>query len=270
MSRQKKSPPRGWQFWRRAFWTRPALLVLYGIGVGGVGVGLLAAVPNGVGDAISMRRAAGCPASPVRAEPKVDPPAGCLERVPVRLSGPWHQRGPGSRWRLLVERDGRLVPYARTNVSTVGSRRLADDARADALLWKGTPVAIELPGHGRVETEAWGHRGWILTLASGMFALSGLPMLIEAARLKRRTADGWWSVRGEAVRPLLLTPLMGIACLLAVPSMLAFVPLLLGVGLPWAVGVGVLGLALVGYAVGRVANSSRRRRADTSPAASRS
>jgi hypothetical protein len=172
---------------------------------------------------------------------------------------------------LLVERDGRLVPYAEADVSTRDSRRLADDAQADALLWEGNPVALDLPGRGRSETEAWGHRGWMFPLAAGMFAASGLPMLIEAARLKRRTANGWWSVRGEAVGPMSLSPLMGIACLLGVPSMLAFIPLTLGVDPRWAVGVALFGLAFTTYAIVKAAPSWRGRRrtaGDPSPAVS--
>ncbi|MER6592310.1 hypothetical protein ABT214_10730 [Micromonospora purpureochromogenes] len=87
------------------------------------------------------------------------------------------------------------------------------------------------------------------TLFLGMFAASGLPMLFEAARLKRGTADGWWSVRGEKVGLMALSPLMGIACLLAIPSMLGLVPLMLGLRLLWAAVVALLGLGLVVFAV---------------------
>ena len=259
MSRRTKAPPRGWQFWRRAFWTRPALLVLYALLAGVLGLLLLAGVPDGILDAVAMRRGVECPASAVRAEADVDPPKGCLERVAVTLSGPWYSRGPGSDWHLMVERDDRLAFYAEADVPTSGSRRLTDDAAAEALLWEGTPVAIELPAGGRVETEDWGHRGWLLRLFLGMFAASGLPMLLEAARLKRRTANGWWSVRGEQVAPVVLSPLMGMAWLLAVPSLLGLIPLTLGLRLQWVVVIAVLSVGLAVYAVVRGAGSARSR-----------
>ncbi|MEH0844743.1 hypothetical protein V6U81_20370 [Micromonospora sp. CPCC 205711] len=233
--------------------------MLYGLLAGVLGLLALAEVPDGIRDAVAMRRAVECPAWITRVEPDVDPPKGCLERIPVTLSGPWHSRGPGSNWHLMVEQDAEFVFFAETVVPTSGSRKLSGDAEAEALLWEGTPVAIELPGGGRVETEAWGHRGWLQTLFLGMFAASGLPMLVEAARLKRRTTDGWWSVRGEKVGFMILSPLMGIACLLAVPSMLGLMPLMLGLRPEWVAVVALLSLGLVAYAAMRVAGAVRGR-----------
>jgi hypothetical protein len=111
-------------------------------------------------------------------------------------------------------------------------RPLAAAERAQAVLWQGRPVAIELPTGDTVQTNAWGHRVWLRTLFLGMFATAGPPMLVEAARLKRRTTNGWWSIRREDVAPALawrpltmgLSPLMAAACLLAVPSMLGVIP----------------------------------------------
>ncbi|MFE9694823.1 hypothetical protein [Micromonospora sp. NPDC005806] len=257
MSKRTKSPPRGWQFWRRAFWARPALLVLYGLLAGVLGMLALADVPDGLRDAVAMRRAAECHAFSVRAVPRVDPPKGCLERVPVTLSGPWYSPGPGSKWHLLVEQDGRLGFYADADLPTSGSRRLTDNQEAEALLWEGTPVAVELPSGGRVETEDWGHRGWLQMLFLGMFAASGLPMLLEAARLKHRMANGWWSVSGEKAGLMGLSPLMGVACLLAVPSVLSLMPLMLGLRLSWVVVVAVLSLALTVFAIKKSAGAAR-------------
>ena len=261
MSRRTKAPARGWQFWRRAFWTRPALLVLYGFLVGLLALAALAFVPDRIRDAVAMRRAAECPAAVVRPAARIDPPHGCLERVKVTLSGPWHSPGPGSTWHLMIPEDGRPTWYADADVPTLGSRRLADDAEVDALLWEGTPVAIELPSGGRVETEDWGHRGWLLMLFLGMVTASGLPMLLEGARLKRRTAPSWWSVRGEAVELTMLNPLMTVACLLGVPSLLAFFPLALGLRLHWVVTIALLGLGLTVYAVVKASRARRGRSA---------
>ncbi|MFC4020960.1 hypothetical protein ACFOW4_23850 [Micromonospora sp. GCM10011542] len=257
MSRRAETPPRGWQFWRPAFWTRPALLVLYGVLAGVLGLWALADVPDGIRDAVSMRRAAECPAWMARVEPDLDPPKGCLERIPVTVSGPWHSRGPGSTWHLMVEQDEEFVLFAETHVPTVGSRRLTDGAQAEALLWEGTPVAIELPAGGRVDTGAGGHRGWLQALFLGVFGVAVVPMLFEAARLKLRTTDGWWSVRGGKVGPTVWNPLMGVACLLASPSALATVPLMLGLSLRWVAGVALVGLGLAVYVVIRGASTAR-------------
>lgn len=249
-----KAPPRGWQFWRKAFWTRPALLVLYGLALGVVGLLVLLSVIGAARDAVAMGDAAECPRSAPRVEADVDPPAGCLERVPVTLSGPWYSPGPGSDWHLLVERDGRQVFYAEADVPTTGSRRLTDDSAAEALLWEGKPVLIELPGGSRVETDEWGHRGWLLMLFIGMFVASAPPMLLAAARLKRMTTDSWWSVRGEPIGALGLIdfgPLMQVACLLAVPAMLGLIPLAVGFQVRWGIVAALAGLALVAYAIAK-------------------
>jgi hypothetical protein len=206
-----------------------------------------------------MRGAVECPAPAVRADPETDPPRDCLERIPVTLSGPWHTRGPGSSWHLLAERDGRLGFYTEADLTTAGSRRLSDDTWVEALLWEGTPVAIDLPSGSRVETDDWGHSGWLMMLFLGMFAASGLPMLLEAARLKRGTTNSWWSVRGEQVALMAMTPLMRSACLLGVPSMLGLIPLALGLHLRWVVLIAVLGFGLVIYAIVRSGRAARRR-----------
>ena len=58
-----------------------------------------------------------------------------------------------------------------------------------------------------------------------------------------------------------LSPLMSVACLLAVPSMLAFMPLALGLRLYWVVTVALLGLGLTVYAIVKAARAMRGRSA---------
>ena len=243
-----RTPPRGWHFWRRAFWTRPALLLGYALPVGVLGVVLLLNVPATISDALAMRTAPECPRAGIRPEPGTGAPDGCLERIAVTLSGPWFSRGPGSDWHLLV--DGRF--YVEADLPPGGSRRLedhGDDARADALLWEGTPVLIDLGSGDRVETEDWGHRSWLFMLCFGLFTLSGCPMLIQAALLKRRTTDGWWSVRGESIGLMPMTPLMQVACLLAVPPLAMFLPLAFGLHTAVVVVAGLAGLSLAVFGV---------------------
>ncbi|HEX2772658.1 MAG TPA: hypothetical protein VHN18_09545 [Micromonosporaceae bacterium] len=62
---------------------------------------------------------------------------------------------------------------------------------------------------------------------------------------------------------------MSIACMLAVPSMLAFIPLTLGVPLAWAVGAALVGLGLTIYAMVKAArwrSGTAAQTADRSPA----
>jgi hypothetical protein len=239
---------RGWQFWRRAFWTRPILLAVYALLLGTGGLLTLLTVPSEIDDALGMMQAADCPPAAVRPQPETAAPQGCLERVPVMLSGPHYSRGPGSEWWMYV--NGRSELYADVDVPTAGSRRLSGDTTADGLFWEGEPVAIEQPRGRRIETDNWGHPSWLLRLFLGMFVLSGSLMLLLAARLKRRTASGWWSVDGEQVGFFFgMTPLMAVACLLAAPALLGFLPLVLGAGTAWAVALALTGLALAIFAI---------------------
>jgi hypothetical protein len=248
MARRRRSPAQPWQFWRRAFWTRPILLVVYAVLIGLAGVLVLLSVPDDVSDAYAMARADDCPQAAVRPDPEIGAPQHCLERIPVTLSGPHYRRGPGSKWWLHVE--PHRSAYAIADLSTSGSRRLSDGDRADALLWQGEPVLIEKAPGDRVETEDWSHGRWLITLLLGLFVLSGCPMLLQSAWFKRSTASGWWSVDGDATGLLpVLTPLMSIACLLAVPAMLGLLPLMFGGGAEWAIGLAVAGLALTIFAI---------------------
>jgi len=248
MARRRRTPARPWQVWRRAFWTRPILLLAYALLVGAGGVLTLLAVPADVEDAYAMARADECPRAAVRPNAEVDAPRDCLERIPVTLSGPHYRRGPGSEWWLHLGVDRAI--YADADVSTAGSNRLSDGDQVEALLWEGEPVLFEPAPGDRVETDGWGHRGWLLTLVIGLFVLSGSPMLLQSARFKRKTAGGWWSVDGDEVGLLpVLTPLMAVACLLGVPAMLGFVPLMLGAGTAWVICLAALGLALTLFAI---------------------
>ncbi len=257
VARRPRRQARPWQFWRRAFWTRPALLVLYALLAGAIGLLVVLAVPGDVRDARGMARAAECPRSAVRPQVEVDAPQGCLERIPVILSGPHYRRGPGSEWWLHIE--GNRAMYVDVDLSSAGSRRLSDGDRAEALLWQGEPVLIEPEPGDRVETDNWGHRGWLITLFIGMFILSGLPLLLQSARFKRKTASGWWSVDGEEVGLVpVMTPLTSVACLLAIPVMLGSLPLMFGGGAGWAVSLALIGLALAIFAIAVHALRARR------------
>ncbi|ADB31402.1 hypothetical protein Kfla_2326 [Kribbella flavida DSM 17836] len=245
MAKRRRKPARWWQFWRRAFWTRPGLVVLYALLVGALGLLILATVPGALADARGMTSAGECPRSAVRPEAAVAAPQGCLERVPVVLSGPHYSRGPGSEWWLEV--GGRV--YADVDLSTADSRRLADGDQAEALFWEGAPVLIEPEPGERVETESWGHSGWLLWLYVGLFALSGLPLLLQSAVLKRSTARGWWSVDGDEVGLIPgMTPLNAVGALLGAPAMLGFLPLAFGGSVLWSVVLAAAGLALAVFA----------------------
>lgn len=241
MARRRRKPVRSWHFWRRAFWTRPALVVFYALLFGAAGLLVLLTVPARLSDARGMETAAECPRSAIRPQADVAAPQGCLERIKVNLSGPHYRRGPGSEWWLDV--DGRV--YADVDVSVSAGRRLDDGDRADVLLWEGQPVVIEPSPGERVETDNWGHGGWLLWLYIGMFVLCGLPFLLQSAKLKRTTASGWWSVDGEEVGLLpVMTPLTAAASALAAPAMLGLIPLMVGGGVVWSVVLAFLGLAL--------------------------
>jgi hypothetical protein len=214
---------RHWAFWRKGFWLRPALVLLYGsVAVVG-GLAVLAGLPAQIGEARSMTRAAECGAAVTD---------GCLRRLPVRLDGPYYQRGPGSEWEARPVGGGEA--FEPVDVSTAGSSRLEDLAgtgAVDALVWRGEVVAFETAAGERIEADGYGHRRWVLTVGIGLFVLSLGAIAVLTALVKRRASDGWWSTSAPPVGLLAPTPatlvvgvLFFVACALVLSAALGAAP----------------------------------------------
>jgi hypothetical protein len=246
---------RSWHFWRAAFWTRPALLLLYAAILTPIAVATLLTIPGGFSDARAMENAHVCRSA--------EDENGCLQAIRGTLDGPWYARGPGSDWFFRELTDGSVEEADKFRASTAASNKLEDLAGATVtgLHFEGQVVAIEGPDGQLVETDEFGHQAWLLRLYIGMFALGGAAMLVNAARLKRSNTDGWWSVRGEGILLMTLaSPWMKAACLLAVPSMLGFVPIVVIDSVPGSLAAFVGGLALTVFAIVKASGTSDSRR----------
>jgi hypothetical protein len=188
VTKPRRGAPAHWHFWRAGFWTRPALIVFYSILAGLGGLVLLVDVPGNFNDAREMLDAPVCsPTSQSR----------CLERVPTEIEGPYAERGPGSEWLFYSTRgEGRRL-LGEADISTYGSSKLKEGDRVDALLWEGEIVALLTESGDRIDTEAFGHAGWIVPLGLSLFALAGALVGVQIARVKRMGARGWWSTSSE-------------------------------------------------------------------------
>ncbi|NUR05453.1 MAG: hypothetical protein HOQ22_10355 [Nocardioidaceae bacterium] len=78
----------GYQVWRRAYWKRPALLLLYGVLSLLVGLALVLLLPVRLAEARAMEDADVC---------RTAGQSRCLSEVRGYLDGPRYARGPGSR-----------------------------------------------------------------------------------------------------------------------------------------------------------------------------
>jgi hypothetical protein len=217
------SRSKAWQFWRKAFWTRAALLALYSVLVPALGLLTVVAAWSHFQDARGMADAERC--AGVGRSASVD--QDCLLEVRGWLDGPRYSRGPGSDWAFVEGADAHEV-----QVGSVGSRSLEDvgDAPVTGLLWHGELVALDLDGEV-VESDEYGARSWTWLLLLGVVLVGSGPLLSQAASYKHRLAGGWWRVTSERVG-LMTEPSwrMAVAGALVVPGMVAI--LLFAFGLP--------------------------------------
>lgn len=229
-----RSTPKAWHFWRKAFWTRPALLVLYSLLAPALGLLFLGVAWSDFQDARGMTDAERCTGVDRSGSVHQD----CLYESSGWLDGPRYSRGPGSDWHFFEGADTHEV-----QVGTVGSRRLEDIGRrpVTGLLWHGELVAFEVGGEVVASIE-YGARSWTWLVLAGVVFIGGGGLLSQAATYKRRMAGGWWKVTSEQVG-LMSEPTwrMTVASALMAPGMIAI--LLFAFGLPvWLVYAALFGL----------------------------
>jgi hypothetical protein len=244
----RKEPPRHWHFWRSGFWTRPALILIYSVLAGLVGLFFLATVPENLADARAMLGAPECSGSDQ---------ARCLDRLPAEVDGPFFQRGPGSEWHFYSTENGRRV-LGEADISTYGSSKLDDEDRVDVLMFEGEIVVVFSDRGERIETDAFGHGGWIVPLGLGLFAASGGIVGIQMARFKRMGARSWWSTSSETTGVLLQPSLVnGIIAVVMFGGASAVLGIAFGLE---AVPAAILGVAVMVGLGALVAWGARRKR----------
>ena len=245
MGRSGDRPVRQWMFWRKAFWARPALLMVYGIGCGVAGAVMLLAVPNTYADGEAMERAHVC-----RTPAELD----CLEAVPGYLDGPHYKRRAGDRWYL---RDGAELAqgFEGFDMATAQShtlKQVSADTVVTGLVWGDRIVAVQLPDGRRVPTDEYGTSEWWTLLLMALFVLGAAPMCVHFALSRRRAGGGWWSVTMDGSVPQEPGRLMAVAVLLVIPALTGFVPIMFLTSVPLSVGATALGTALAGFGAFRL------------------
>ena len=137
---------RAWSFWRKAFWTRPAFLVVYAVCA-------LATIPFGVRagvDAIAAENAV--EAGRICGEGVT---GHCLERVTGELHGPFSQRKSiNDVWDLT--RCGRKVDEFEVGPTASSDLDGWGDVEMTALLYRGQVVVVETPAGKPVTTTRGG------------------------------------------------------------------------------------------------------------------
>jgi hypothetical protein len=222
----KRSPAKQWHFWRAGFWFRPALVLLYSLIVAIIGAALVLAVPARLGESRAMLAAGECGDAPGE---------DCLSRVRARVDGPRYRRGPGDSWDVVPVDSGR-EPFESVDVPSSDSNRLDDGDVVDALVWRNAVVAMETADGELVETDDYGHRGWLLRLGIGLFMFAGGIIGVKVARLKRRGSDGWWSTSAPSALMVEPNPTSMIVGVLFFGSGILILTLAVGLSVGWSVG----------------------------------
>jgi hypothetical protein len=248
--------PRWWQFWRRAFWTRPAFLLVPAL------VGALAIPALAYDEYLSLR-----------ADARLDRGC-CLEEVTGVLDDDYDRRDFGQDFTVVVDDGTEHGRHLDIDVTFRASLRLDDfEGRevtaylADDVVGQARVVAVRTPDGELVRAWGSGGRGVLLTLSYVGFGLAfGAGMLgfavRKAAALRQaghaRTAWGtWWAVGDVRFDPVQLVPAALILNSSAILIGLAF-------GVPWWLLFGMPLLAAVALLVrarrsggGRHARQSR-------------
>lgn len=250
MSRSTAKPVRGWMFWRREFWIRPAFMVL-------VGLGCVVAVPFVAREGVESVQAqhlidarGGCgDASTVPGTGLVR----CLESVTGQLRGPFlTHRAPGHEWSVWVDGE----EYDEFDLDEGWDEQVAQ-VRDDATVWtwRDDVVGVEVPSQAAPQSEGsvpasvlvpvWGlgGRGAAQAFLLVVGCLGGAVAAGEYAWRTRQARGSWWAVEGPYVSPA--SP-WGTALLL--PASSGAMPMLLGVPWWWVwVAVFLAGLVTVAW-----------------------
>lgn len=184
----RRPPVRGWMFWRTAFWTRPAFVLL-------AAVVLVVSVPfiardgwHGVRNQRLLDDGVWCGQGRTP----------CVREVRGTLSGPYSsRRDPGQSWLFSV--DGAEQDEFDLDggwESTVET--LEDDATV--LTVDGDVVAVVAPD-GYIAVRGLGWRGAATSMFLALFCLGMAIAGLSYARRKAAAHGSWWTIDQPTVSP---------------------------------------------------------------------
>lgn len=178
-------------FWRRAFWTRPALLVVYAVLALAGGVGL---THEAVG-ALRAQRAVDADRA-CRGDLRTD----CLETVSGTLRGPSHvRRSSHQRWTVVVR--GEKTGQIEVGGGDSADLRVWAGTEVEALAYDGRLLSVRTQDGETFEDVGSGYRGVTLWGSLAVTLLVAPVGFVRHARRKARAYGGWWRSRGPAVDP---------------------------------------------------------------------
>lgn len=178
-------------FWRRAFWTRPAFLLVYAVLALACGVGL---AHEAVG-ALRAQRAVDADrvcSSEVRTH--------CLERLSGTLRGPFHMRkSPHERWSVVIdgEKAGE-IELSGGDSSDLGDR---PHAEVEVLVHDGRVLSVTTADGATFANAENGYSGVVRWGSLSLTLLVAPVGFVRYARRKSRAYGGWWRSRGPDVDP---------------------------------------------------------------------
>jgi hypothetical protein len=174
-----------WAFWRKAFWTRPALLLAYTVLVVTGGVAGLVVTAAVWPDYLAVARGRVCLAEP----------APCLDQVPGQITGPVANRsarGPTTYTWTFRSADGSVVDEFDVHRQRDDEVASAQRNGSPGLLRHGEVVALMTPdgilpvGGADLESVTL----WLLALV----LVPGVATIgVRWSRLKARDSGGWWA-----------------------------------------------------------------------------
>jgi hypothetical protein len=226
-------PLRGWMFWRREFWIRPAFLVL-------VALGFLVAVPFIARHGVQSVQAQHLVDARVGCDDESAAPGSgpnrCLKPVIGQLSGPYlTRRVPGHGWSVWVDGE----KYDGFDLEEGWDDQVAQVRdTATVWTWRDDVVGVEVPDGVRAQSggpagasvlaPVWGlgGRGAAQAFLFAVWCMGGAVAATDYASRKRRVRGSWWVIDGPYVSPA--SP-WGTALL--APASLGALPMLFG--FPW-------------------------------------
>lgn len=235
-------PVRQWQFWRKGFWQRPALMMVYAVLLLPLAAALGAHMP------VPLQAARALDAGTTCTSRGQD---GCIYKEAGTLDGPHYTRGPGDRWWIRPKgssdvRTFETDPSARSRLAPL------DGQAVTALEYDGNVAAVRLPDGSRVLTRDAGLRGALFYVALALLCLAfGLTAFGYGWGSRRRTGS-WFAVNGLGVGDSRVgLVLVGLGCVAFAPVLFGGIQLFFGWPMWSIVWPTVIGCALLAFAVAR-------------------
>ena len=239
---------------RDARWTKPGLLVIYGIIWLAFGAMFLGFGVNDEHQQLAMRHGQLCR----------DTPGGdCVSSHVVTALKPLPRVGDfGSAWRVTLADTG--VSRDLVDLSPFGSRHL-EAAERDGFVvahyWHGKLVTFQAMDGTVVQSDDFGSRSAPGDFLGALFTIACGGFLVLSGRSRRRRSGSWWSPGLGMTYPAPGPSRLGLVfCAMFVGSAAGLVPVLAGASAAWTFAIMAVATALATWPLLRGYRSLRAKR----------